>query len=131
MAGAGGGGGAVGIFNADGAGSGDAGLIGGGGNGDTGLIEAAGCAVGAGAFRGPDMGTCRGAIAGAGAGAAGAADGFAGALLIRSEVSGSPLGPKIPPTSSGTSTLLCAVRRGNCSGLSWATISGKGNSTGV
>ena len=126
IAGAGGGDGAsvgAGPFNADGAGSGEAGLIGGSGSGEIGLIGAAGCAGAAG-----------GAGAGAGFGALAGAEG-AGAravvVLIRSAVSGSPFGPKRPLTSSGTSTRLCAGRRGICSGFNWATISGNGNSTGV
>jgi hypothetical protein len=103
--------------------------MGGGGNGADGLIGIAGCVDGADGITGvagPDAGTYFGAIAGADGGEA-----FAGAVLMRTAESGSPLGPKMPLTSSGTSTVFCVVRRGNWSGLSWATISGNGNSIGV
>jgi len=103
-------------LNPDGTGSGEEGLIGGGGNGTVDLIGVADGAWGVAGFRvtaGPDAGRCLGAIAGAGA-----ADVFAGDALMRTALNGSPLGPKMPPTSSGTSTFFCTVRRGNCSGLS-------------
>src|SRR5256885_1590633 len=103
-------------LNGDGTGSGEGGLRGGGGNDTLDLIGAADGAwgvAGFGVIAGPDEGRCLGAIAGAGA-----ADVLAGAALMRTALNGSPFGPKMPPTSSGTSTFFCTVRRGNCSGLS-------------
>jgi len=88
--------------------------------------------AGWGAGAAQEAGSVLNAPAGCGVSAAtGAAGAFAGALVMRSGVNCWPFAPKIPPTSAGTSTFLCALRRANWSGLSWARISGRDSSTDV
>jgi hypothetical protein len=109
---------------AAGAGRGADGLIAdGAGSGEAGLAGAGAGAAGTGAGLGETWGAGAGA-----AGAEGIGD-LAGAVLMRTSLSFSPLAPNNPVTSSGTSTLLCSERRGNCSGLNRASISGSGSST--
>ena len=104
-------------LTAEGAGSGEEGLIGVSGNGASGLMGARGSKAGLGVTTGADRGplTCSGAAGAVGAGGAGAR---ADALPIRTVVSVWPFGPKMPLISSGTSIFRCAARRGNWSGLS-------------
>ena len=98
------------IRKADGAGKGVEGLMGDDVNGELGVIGCTGCwagacrAAGFGAETGADAGASLGEIAGSGG--AGGAGALAGAPPIRSADMGWPLGPKMPPTSSGTATFF-------------------------